>query len=548
MAQSKFMSIVRNRLQETITRWLDDRRLAGIASRFAAQVHTDPDQRPVVFFKASSGILRLSLNSAFGLLVAWALQRKGIPVIHFVCQEGMARCVLGTNQPDAYKLPPCRTCMRHSRARLKGQTIYGFHYVGNPELANALKGLSMPELEHVDYGGLPLGQIVLPSLRWILRRHYLADDEPTRFLMREYITSAYQIAQDFTALLDKSDPQAVVVYNGIFFPEAIAKCLASNRGIRVVSHEVAMRPFTAFFTTGEATAYPIRIPDDFELSGEQNAKLDAMLEQRFKGNFTMAGIRFWPEMRGLDENFLQKAAQFSQIVPIFTNVIFDTSQVHANTVFRDMFAWLDAVLSIIRNHPETLFVIRAHPDEMRPNKKSEDNVQGWVEKNKVQSLANVVFVNSTEMLSSYDLIQRSKFVMVYNSSIGLEASLMGAAVLCGGRARYTQYPTTFFPSSIPDFHRIAEDFLTAQNIEVPSEYRKQARRFLYYQLFMTSLPFGDFLEEHQRPGFVRLKEFDFEKLDPEHSPTMKVILDGILKGSEFIIADREDQESYEAAS
>ena len=47
----------------------------------------------------------------------------------------------------------------------------------------------------------------------------------------------------------------------------------------------------------------------------------------------MAGIRFWPEMRGLDEAFLQKAAKFHQIVPVFTNVIYDTSQVHANTCF-----------------------------------------------------------------------------------------------------------------------------------------------------------------------------------------------------------------------
>ena len=90
------------------------------------------------------------------------------------------------------------------------------------------------------------------------------------------------------------------------------------------------------------------------------------LEKRFQGQFTMAGIRFWPEMNGLDEALLEKAGQFQQIVPVFTNVVFDTSQVHANTVFPHMFAWLDLVLDLIRAHPETLFVIRAHPDEMRP--------------------------------------------------------------------------------------------------------------------------------------------------------------------------------------
>jgi hypothetical protein len=147
-------------------------------------------------------------------------------------------------------------------------------------------------------------------------------------------------------------------------------------------------------------------------------------------------------MRGLDESFAQKAVQFQQIVPIFTNVVYDTSQVHANTVFPQMFAWLDLVHGLIQEHPETLFVIRAHPDEMRAGKQSRESVPDWVEKNQVDRLSNVIFVGPTEYLSSYELIQRSKFVMVYNSSIGLEAALMGKAVLCGGKARYT--PTQSF--------------------------------------------------------------------------------------------------------
>ena len=81
---------------------------------------------------------------------------------------------------------------------------------------------------------------------------------------------------------------------------------------------------------------------------------------------------------------MQKAAEFKQIVPIFTNVIFDTSQPHANTVFEDMFAWLDMALDVIRAHPETLFVIRAHPDETRVRKSSRETVEGWVASREVQ--------------------------------------------------------------------------------------------------------------------------------------------------------------------
>ncbi|MCX8024278.1 MAG: hypothetical protein N3A60_03650, partial [Thermanaerothrix sp.] len=257
--------------------------------------------------------------------------------------------------------------------------------------------------------------------------------------------------------------------------------------------------------------------------------------------FTMAGIRFWPEIRGLDATWQKRLSAFRQVVPVFTNVIFDTSQPHANTLFPDMFAWLDAVLDLMRAHPETLFVIRAHPDELRPGKESRETVEDWVERRGVKNLPNVIFVGPREYLSSYELIQRSKFVMVYNSSIGLEASIMGVPVLCAGRARYTQYPTVFFPASAEEYLCQAEAFLTAETIPVPAEFVREARRFLYYQLFVTSLPFEDFLEEDGVwPGFVRLKSFAWQALLPHTSPTLRVIVDGVTRGGPFVLDPREN--------
>jgi hypothetical protein len=414
-------------------------------------------------------------------------------------------------------------------------------------LSRKINDLSVPELSTYVYPAahgfgidqdIPLGDLVLPSLRWANRLHNLHDDEPTRFLIREYILSAWSVANEFANFLDQADPQIVVVFNGVLYPEATVRWLAQQRGLRVITHEVGFRPFSAFFTDQQATAYPVDIPDGFELTPEQNASLDEYLGRRFQGEFTMAGIRFWPEMRKMDEDLIQKANQFKQIVPIFTNVIFDTSQIHANTVFKDMFAWLGLVYEIIKSHPETLFVIRAHPDELRPGKQSRESVPDWVVRNKVDSLENVDFISPTESLSSYELIQRSKFVMLYNSSIGLEAALMGKAVLCGGKARYTPYKTVYFPDSPEGYRQKAEDFLSTGNgIEIPEEYLVNTRRFMYFQLFKASIPFDEFIEEHTRPGYVRLKPVSWRQLKPENSQTMRILVDGIVHAKPFLIGE-----------
>jgi hypothetical protein len=539
-----FNEFFTQRIKRGLVRRLNNLKIASVA-RQVARREPEPSGAPVAFFKASTGIDDLSWNSGFHLLASWALRLKGVPVAYFACQAGMSHCVLGTNRDDVRKAPPCQSCIYQSKTLYAGVQTFKRSNVGtgvdwfdfqhDESLSKAVADLTLPELMRFEWEEIPLGALCMPGLRWILRIHHLSDNEPTRYLLREYILSAWNIARQFADFLDRTQPRAVIVFNGQFYPEATARYVAQKRGLRVITHEVGLQPATAFFTEGEATAYPIHIPDEFELNDEQNAKLDAYLAKRFQGDFTMAGIKFWADMQGLDDAFLQKAAGFKQIVPIFTNVIFDTSQPHANTVFDDMFDWLDLALEVIRKHPETLFIIRAHPDELRVRKASRETVAAWVEASGADREPNVVFVGPRETLSSYELIQKSKFVMVYNSTIGLEASIMGAAVLCAGKARFTQYPTVFFPQSVDEVRGKMEEFLDAKSIEIPVDFKRNARRFLYYQLYKTSLPFGEFLKPSVRTTQTRLKTFKLEKL--LESDAIKVILEGVLEDGDFLLKE-----------
>jgi len=524
-----------DRTLKEIQDWPSDWNIGRMARLVRRACLPGPDLRPVIFFNASTRIGYNSYNAAYALIAAWGLRLAGVPVIQFVCQSGMVRCVLGSDPQHPEYGMPCKACLRRSRVDFRHADVRYFNYRPDVRLEAALEGLGIPRLQEFVYSQAPLGALVLPALRWRLRLQTLKDDEATRALFRDFILSAWNVLREFEALLDQTQPQAVIVFNGQFFPEATARWAARRRGIRVISHEVGLHPFSGFFTDGEATAYPIHIPDEFELSAAQNERLEAYLAKRFQGLFSMAGVRFWPDMKGLDQAFLNKAQQFSQIVPVFTNVIFDTSQPHANTVFTDMFAWLELVLELARAHPETLFVIRAHPDETRPGKESRETVQDWVAARRATDLPNLVFVAPTEYFSSYELIQHSKFVMIYNSTIGLEATILGLPVLCAGKARFTQYPTVFFPQSIPEYRAQAEEFLTAVSIEVPTDFIRNARKFLYYQLFLTSLPFNAFLTASSHPSNVRFRRFTLDQLRRENSAAIATLLDGVLAKEDFLL-------------
>jgi len=83
---------------------------------------------------------------------------------------------------------------------------------------------------------------------------------------------------------------------------------------------------------------------------------------------------------------------------------------------------------------------------------------------------------------------------------------------------------------------MAEEFLNVSEIAVPPEFRANARRFLYYQLYRASLPFETFIEDDGIwQGYVRIKDLDYHAFDPAQSAVLSTVVNGICQGAEFLL-------------
>jgi hypothetical protein len=504
-----------------------ERYLEGIAGARPA------DSRPVLFFNASTRIHRLSLNGAFGLLASWAVRAHGAPVLQLICRQGMDQCILGTDRRNLAGAPPCRPCIELSEILFPGPAAW---LPLRPDIVarveSELRDRPLSALASWQDRGLPLGQLCLPGLRWALRRHHLPDTEAIRSVFRRYLASAASLAAQVEHVMDESSPRALVVFNGIFFPEAVAREVARSRNVPVVTHEVGLRPASAFFSHREATFRQMDVAAGVTLTPEQNEALDRYLEDRFRGRFTMAGVKFWDGMSPLPEWLKTRAGRFRGMVVVFGNVVFDTSQVHAHTLFEDMFAWLEAVALEVESRPDLLFVLRAHPDEDRPGKESQESMAAWVRARGLLERDNVVFVPPGDRISSYELIRGARLVLVYNSSIGLEASILGTPVLCAGRARYTQIPTVYYPEDRTAYDSMLRTLLGEEDLAYPEELRRNASAYLFHELFHGSLNLSEFLApDPGRAGMVTFRDFDPARLT--RSPALEVIRRGILEGEPF---------------
>lgn len=521
-------------------RWLAERQIDAQVKRVERYLseldpgRRDEDANPVIFFNTSTRIHRVSLNAAFSLLASWGIRNRNLPVRYLVCWKGLDQCVLGVISKGAAGNPPCRRCTGLSGRLFPSHLTQ--RLIGLPptsELQEALGKSSVPQMESFEWQGYPIGQLCLPSVRWVLRRHTLADDQVTRTIYRRFLRSAATILDPLRNTFEREQPRALVVFNGVTYPEATARQVAQRLGIPVVTHEVGLRPYSAFFSHEDATFRQVMFGDDFQLGEKENARLDEYLSQRFKGQFSMAGVEFWPEMTGLPDWLREKISQHDQVVAVFSNVIFDTSQVHANTLFPGMFEWLDDVVNFAKANPKTLFVIRAHPDEDRPGKSSQESVAQWAERRGIVSLSNVVFFQPSEYVSSYDLMRTAKFTLVYNSSIGLEGTLMGRPVLAAGRSRYTQIPTVFYPSDRSEYEQTFRSFLSSSIVEIPDVFIDNARRFFYFEMYHASLDLSTFLGPYPHSRYdVIFKPFDPASAFKE-SAAMTTIVGGILNQTPF---------------
>ena len=515
-----------------------DRRHLRSIQAIEAQIQeletTNPNQKaPVVIFDVEPQPTRLTGHTATSRAIGWALRLAGQSVVHVVCQRGVPQCLFGGAERRIPNLrPPCSSCTYLRQQFYPEKLIRSFRYDADrwAALEIGLQNLSITELMDFEYKGLQIGRFCSPSVRWLLRRHDLMENQPAHDLMVRFVLGSVSFAESFERLIDELRPRAAVIYNGAFYTEATAVAVANKHGIPVISHELGWVAGRMFISHDAATRYKIDMPSSFEMSRQEEQELETYLSQRFSGDFKMGATRFWPEMRVLSPFLRKKVSQFRQVVSIFTNVIFDTSQLYANTLFKDMFAWLTETVTLANDMKDTLFLIRVHPDEFL--KESQETVAEWFSQRPERKLPNVVLISANEYISSYDLIRCSKFVVVYNSTVGLEAMVLGKPVICGGETRYLNATAAVRPSNPVEYRGLVRQYANAKELSFSNHDRQQARRYLYYTYFKACLDLSRWIGTDSVVGDQQLgTAADFH---PDDSLEMNILVRGILKGDPFV--------------
>ena len=174
-------------------------------------------------------------------IIGRALIERGANVSAVVC-DGLPRCDIFKLDLAGYAAAPCRACgmvteQTLSLFGLPVETISDFLTQADRTEARQLVTDWADDYEFFVAEALPLGELVRPSMMRTLLRGSLEPDELTKRLYREYLEGAILLVRAFRRMLDKHNPDTLIVMNGMFFAERIAMAIAAERGLHVVTHE-----------------------------------------------------------------------------------------------------------------------------------------------------------------------------------------------------------------------------------------------------------------------------------------------------------------------
>jgi hypothetical protein len=465
-------------------------------------------------------------HTAYESVIAQALRLRGAEVALLTCGGGQPICEVGWGRRTAPR--PCDRCAYFTdlvasrgglpRIRLADEFPWGSSPNRAPAELDGSRSLS-----HSD--------ATLASEAWFTKSADAARAHDGAAIKRDFGISAAAVEAALGRILDRFRPDVVFAVNGLFAAERAVRAVAADRGVRVVTYEMAPRKDTLVF--GQTSAAPEMVMDALAedqcsrpLSKEEGEALDSLLRARVSG--AGAHERYFRTAQEHGGEAVRTSLQIrsgTRVISAFTNLAWDTALLGKDIAYESQVDWLARASEVVAGRDDTVLVIRVHPAESRWG--TAQPIEAELNERVGELPRNVLLVRPDDALSSYGLLAISDLVLGYTTTVGLEAAVSGIPVAVGGRTHYRGRGFTTDVESHADLERVIA--------ELPAMSPKQvelARRYAFAFFFRLMIPF-----KHVQNIDGRLAEVPVsaENLLPSRDPFLDFVCDRILDGGDFFL-------------
>ena len=462
-----------------------------------------------------------NIHQGWETIIAHILRRQGFRPHFLVCDHAMDMC-------DSYELQHkkgevCPQCRRDITRFLELNRLPFSRYADwidvtktREEAKSLLSDWNWSSgLEELSVEGFPLGRLIRISVIRYLRTVRPPQEVAFREQCENFVSSGLLSLRVAEKILQK--PWAFLfMVNGGFFAESIMIQVANRKNLPFFTYERGLKKDFVLLNKNDRLIN-FNVSQIFrqreELNEAENGEIQAYLEERKFGR--KAVVNYWPEVMD-DKARIRKLLGLNpgrKIFVAFPNITWDSAVLNREIFFPSLWEWLRQTIDHFRAIPDVHLIVRVHPAEVRLRQKSSERVADLIRSEFPGWQEYIKLVDADSPISSYALIQMADKVLVYTSTTGLEAAMMGKQVIVSARTHYRGMGFTTDPATREEYWKT---LLETPSLD-KSEIMDKARRNAYTLFFDTHIPFQSLSEEDMGFFHYNIRSLDdlFEGSYPE---------------------------------
>ena len=396
-------------------------------------------------------------------------------------------------------------------------------------------------------GDIPVGYYGLSSPASCERMLDLDDMTPT-FMpkFRQGVENAILSHRALRKILDEEGIDRVAMHLGRLPSQQVLMNLCKTRGLTWYSWEtgeirnaLALRRNTTLYDYSFCRDLWADYKDAPLTLAEMETVTTWMQARRQSGKKT-GRYTFSPQATSPRELFeALELPPTENVVALFTSSVDETSFTKRmedptfTPVFEDQYEMIGDAIEWARGRPDFTLVIRIHPNESA--RANHLGMEGTKALNLYHQLferiaplpENVKVVWPDEKVSSYTLIDVCKAVIVYRSTTGIEAAVVGRPVICTENPPWRDAGFEFLVPSRERFSEYIEAALAADEDEMLHR-ATLAWRFSMHNYLKFLIPFS-LVKDHGRMMMISLGFSDPARLKYGMHPGLDAALDNLIK-------------------
>lgn len=472
-----------------------------------------------------------------------ALAARGVDVRFVLCDGLSGACDIYRENINPRQPISCLECQAKTASTMH-ELATPYAWLGTyldprveHEALDFVARLPRHRLLEAEWDGLPIGAWCSASAHTQFRAARLEVLDPkVETAVREFLLGTIKVARATETLYEVERPDTVALLNGRFFAHWAAIELAERRGIRWITHERGLQKDTIRFARGARLHDLVtneRIWDEWgavPLSAEELERTAQILDERRHGQ-NYSRLVFSPPQQDATEVRARLQLDDRPLVAVFNSSDDETAAFPERRAgaFPEPRDFLPAVVELARRRADLQFAIRLHPNIAKARAGKNDDALAHGLAIAASAPSNVRVVQPADEISSYSLVDLASAVMVYGSTIGLEAAGAGKPVLCMARSTYSHTGCALQVDRPEELEPALERALDrTPAAEAGRERTRRALRWTYRYFREYSIPF-DLVAEQGDCG-ASLTYTDLEELLPGRHQALDAACD-LLSGA-----------------